>query len=336
MYYNINNVIEGNTTLDEYKMNFVSLLNKDIKTSFREDILYDRILNSFTRLLKLLDKSEGRIPPTQMCGGALGRWSECSRECGRGNMTRQFNVRRKAGKDGIKCIYENGQQETKECFNRLCDFHELCEEDHDCLSNYCSSSEKICTYPHMCERDKLQNCNFEQCQELEDKYGDYTYDTQQHRCVNKFIDLNVKELSIKDEVSLEAVTQKKNVKDTKAKMTAEKLNNDIRHICSLSEGEGNKLTTDCGGITGTPELIRKTCNTHRNDKGIPCYYDYEKKGCIKVSENPDFDNWDDIQKGFKQVESAPHASIESAEEFFNCENLIELPSATTEGEEINR
>ena len=321
MYYNINNVIEGNTTLDEYKMNFVSLLNKDIKTSFREDILYDRILNSFTRLLKLLDKSEGRIPPTQMCGGALRRRSECSRKCGRGNMTRQFNVRRTAGKDGIKCIYENGQQETKECFNRLCDFHELCEEDHDCLSNYCSSSEKICTYPHMCERDKLQNCNFEQCQELEDKYGDYTYDTQQHRCVNKFIDLNVKELSIKDEVSLEAKTQKKGVEDAKAKMTAEKLNNDIRHICNVSSTNSNSCVS---------HAQPRSCNSFQEDN-IPCYYDYEKKGCTKVTDNPDFDNWDDIQKGFKQVPTPPASDISSASEFFNCQNLIELPSATTEG-----
>ena len=39
---------------------------------------------------------------------------------------------------------------TKECFDRLCNFHEECQENHDCLSNYCSKSNKICTYPHMC------------------------------------------------------------------------------------------------------------------------------------------------------------------------------------------
>ena len=46
-------------------------------------------------------------------------------------------------------------EETKECFNRLCKYHESCTEDFDCLSNYCSKEEKICTYPHMCERDQL-------------------------------------------------------------------------------------------------------------------------------------------------------------------------------------
>ena len=58
MYYYINNILEGNTTLDEYRMNFAGLLNKDIKTSYREDVLYDRILNNFTRLT-LMDSSEG-------------------------------------------------------------------------------------------------------------------------------------------------------------------------------------------------------------------------------------------------------------------------------------
>ena len=60
MYYYTNNIIEGNTTLDEYKMNFAGLLNKDIKTLI-EDILYDRILDNFTKLLRLMDKSEGKV-----------------------------------------------------------------------------------------------------------------------------------------------------------------------------------------------------------------------------------------------------------------------------------
>ena len=42
MYYYMNNIIEGNTTLDEYKMNFVGLLNKNIKTSFLKKIYYMR------------------------------------------------------------------------------------------------------------------------------------------------------------------------------------------------------------------------------------------------------------------------------------------------------
>jgi len=313
MYYNIHNVIEGNTTLDEYKMEFAGLLNKDIKTSFKEDILYDEILNNFTKLLNLLDKSEGKIPSTQMCTGELGSWSECSRECGRGNMSRKFNVRRKAGKDGIKCIYENGQLENKECLNRLCDFHELCEEDHDCLSNYCSKSEKICTYPHMCERDKLQNCNFEQCQELEDKYGDYTYDTQQHRCINKFIDLNVKKMTVKDEVSQLAKDIKEESVSANLKILATKLFADIKHICKVSLGSGSG--SGSGGCDDHKE--EGVCNSFR-DGGIPCYYDHKTLKCRKISENPEYTNsWDDISKELVGL-VYDYKYRNSADAFFNC------------------
>ena len=63
---------------------------------------------------------------------------------------KRFNVT-KQGKYGIKNVYlKMVKKETKECFNRLCKYHEPCTEDFDCLSNYCNRSEKICTYPHMC------------------------------------------------------------------------------------------------------------------------------------------------------------------------------------------
>lgn len=313
MYYNIHNVIEGNTTLDEYKMNFIGLLNKDIKTSFKEDIIYDKVLNKFTKLLKLIDKSEGKIPPTQMCAGGLGGWSECSRECGRGNMSRQFNVSRKAGKYGIKCIYENGQRENKECFNRLCDFHELCEEDRDCLSHYCSKSEKICSYPHMCERDKLQNCNFEQCQALEDKYGDYTYDTQQHRCVNKFIDLTVTKLSLKDEVSLTANEMAAEAESAKLKVHVQNLVHDIEHICNVS-------STNSDSCVSHTQPGR--CNSFQEDN-IPCYYDYEQSGCKKITNQDKYvgrNNWDDISRHLEGL-GYEHEHGKSADAFFSCKRF---------------
>jgi len=316
MYYYLNNVIEGNTTLDEYKMKFVGLLNKNIKTSYKEDILYNSILDNFTRLLKLMDKSEGRVPRTQMCKGELGEWSECSKECGRGQMNRRFNVIQEAGEDGIKCIYENGQEETKECFNKLCKFHEECQENHDCLSNYCSKSEKICTYPHMCERDKLQNCNMEQCKELENKYGDYMYDVNQQRCINKFIDLTVKKLTIKDEISLEAKSMEQDAKLRDNEKIARDLINDIEQICVISKSTNSSVCNGNGSLT---------CNSFR-EGDIPCYYDYDYENsgrCIKISDNPDFsddDKWNDIKIELNKIkqENTKNYNTDSAEEFFTC------------------
>ncbi len=313
-YYYINNVIEGNTTLDEYKMNFAGLLNKDIKTSYREDLLYDRILDNFTRLLKLMDKSEGRVPSTQMCRGELGEWSECSRECGRGQMSRRFNVTKEAGEDGIKCIYEDGQQETKECFNRLCKYHEPCTEDFDCLSNYCNRSEKICTYPHMCERDQLENCNSEQCQELEDKYGDYTYDVDKNRCINKFIDLNVKELTEKEEISQEVKSKKERKSERDLKIKARDLHNSINNICKIST---KQAVNGCSSLS--IDNIEGVCNKYR-EGNIPCYYNRDS-GCQKISENSDYlgENWTKIRRELsKQKQPLPPDKLSSATNFFTC------------------
>ena len=327
-YYYINNIIEGNTTLDEYKMNFAGLLNKDIKSSYREDLLYDRILDNFTRLLKLMDKSEGRVPATQMCRGELGEWSECSRECGRGQMARRFNVVRKAGENGIKCIYEDGQEETKECFNRLCKYHEPCVEDHDCLSNYCSKEEKICTYPHMCERDKLQNCNSEQCMELENKYGDYTYDVEQQRCINKYIDINIKKLSEQEEISLEVKSVEEREKQRVNESIARKINTDFPRICELATPPLGQSINNCN-LVEDPE---SNCNKYNeynegNNTKIPCYYDYGENVCKKVSEYPDYtnsDKWKEIVIELDIIPTNEQNFIEThndVDRFFNCDNL---------------
>lgn len=318
-YYYINNIIEGNTTLDEYKMNFVGLLNKDVKTSYKEDILYDRILDNFTKLLKLMDRSEGTIPPNQMCRGELGEWSECSRECGRGQLSRRFNITQEAGVDGIQCIFKDGQVETKECFNRLCKFHEPCVEDHDCLSNYCSKSEKICTYPHMCERDRLQNCNFEQCQELEEKYGDYTYDTNQQRCKNKYIDLTVKELSVSEEISLEEQALKDKMKEEKNKRDAKILNEQKTHLCYIAKNVGTCSDYIQDDINSN--YSKTKCNKHKQ-QDIPCYYDYEGNECKKISEKEEYKNsekWLNIRKGLNELSDLDDST--TATDFFNCNNL---------------
>ena len=95
MYYNIDSLLEGNMTLDQHKMRFGNLLNSKIKTSWKDDLLYDSVLDNFTLLLKLMNKADGKVPKGQMCRGELGDWSKCSKDCGRGKQTRQFNVTHK-------------------------------------------------------------------------------------------------------------------------------------------------------------------------------------------------------------------------------------------------
>jgi len=188
--YKVNKIIEGNTNLDEYKMNFAQLLNVNIQKDYKNDILYDTITDKFTTLMKLLDEEENILPPNQICIGELGDWGECSKECGRGKKTRQFNTIQKAGRTGIDCIYEDGQIETSECFNRLCKFNEECEYDNDCISNLCSKSEKVCTYHNMCMRDMLYNCNYDQCLNLQKKDQEITYDLNQQKCIRSTVDYN--------------------------------------------------------------------------------------------------------------------------------------------------
>ena len=313
-YYYINNVIEGNTSLDDYKMNFAGLLNKSIKTSYKEEILYDRILNNFTNLLNLMNKADGYVPPTQMCKGELGDWSDCSKTCGRGNKTRQFKVDQKAGVDGIDCIYEDGQIETKECFERLCKFNEPCKDNFDCISNYCSKSEKICTYPHMCTRGKLYNCNAEQCNNLNTKYGSYIYDTQKQRCINKYIDLTVNKLT-DNQVIYEEVKK------------AQKKSTDNEHkIEAIFLEEYQDTMCDKDNVSSCSDLDNVKCNNSKgreDDNIYPCYYDDnvgdnvgDNGECKSITEKYDRDEWKSISFNFQD------GTDKNKDKFFNCPVLV--------------
>ena len=228
----------------------------------------------------------------------------------------------------VKLSENENPKETKECFNRLCKFHEECQEDHDCLSNYCSKSEKICTYPNMCERDRLYNCNMEQCQELENKYGDYTYDVDQQRCINKFIDLTVNEVTVEDEISSQQLNIIEEQEQRKYELIANKINDDFERLCEIAEIEG----TNCSDNT----IIE--CNKHK-EGNIPCYYDYEKKICQTVSEYPDYkddDEWILIIRELDKLTDNDKRFIESdgdAQEFFKCTNCKAAAGGTCNSED---
>ena len=282
IYYNINNIIEGNLNVQDYKMNFVGILNDDIKSNFREDILYNSILDNFTKLLKIMDRAEGRIPPNQMCVGELGEWSSCTKECGRGKKTRRFNVLQKAGENGIKCIYENGQIESKECFDRLCKFNEECEDNFDCISGMCSKKDEVCTYSHMCNRDQLYNCNFEQCQELNRQYGEYLFDENKHECVNKVIDIEYEEFEINEETSALVESEIDFVRQVK-------MDNIIKNIKDLCNSSTQPVGV-CRNVCSEPENCLNDCGGHYNSMNIPCIYNSDLQSCESIEEHYDYLN----------------------------------------------
>ena len=106
--------------------------------------------------------------------------------------------------------------ESTECSERLCGFAEECEYDLDCISGLCSERDKICTYPHMCTRDQIYNCNFDQCQELNRRFREYFYDDKKQRCINKSIDITYTDFEINQEtIDLVSGAKKEETKQLK-------------------------------------------------------------------------------------------------------------------------
>uniref|UniRef100_A0A6C0C4Y4 Uncharacterized protein n=1 Tax=viral metagenome TaxID=1070528 RepID=A0A6C0C4Y4_9ZZZZ len=307
--YKAYKLVEG---FDDYKMAFAGLLNKDIKTSLKEDILYDSILDNFTRLIKLMNKSEDIIPPNQMCKGELGDWTNCTKECGRGKQIRRFNVIQKAGETGIHCIYENGQIESKECFERLCRFNEECEHNNDCISGYCSELDRVCSYPNICSRDQLYYCDDEQCQVLKEKYGEYTYDPIKQECINK--DINIKLSSF--EINQETIDQVAGLQDTERRTTIYSINNQLEISKGIMCNNANNGTSSCEQL---PDDI--LCEEYyENESRLPCVDSVDSDtNCEQATLEPKY-------AGFTLEE----LGIEARDNYFTCPSLSEESSPTEE------
>ena len=329
----IGQILEGNIDLDDYKMNFIGILNKNIKTSWKTDLLYGSIMDNFTKLIHLMDRAEGKIPPNQMCIGELGDWTDCTKKCGRGKKTRRFNELQKAGETGIPCIYENGQMESTECSERLCEFAEECEYDLDCISGLCSERDKICTYPHMCTRDQIYNCNFNQCQELNRRFREYFYDDKKQRCINKSIDITYTDFEINQEtIDLVSGAKKEETKQLKQAI-----------INSLDDSKCAGIPESIGADKA--EMPNKKCEERETD--LLCQSSYEDAGggkpyvipCIwKYTDSADSDNnemgnglcmtisHDDVDYGgFKWREIEEYTQSDK-EEFFRCPQPVQEPA----------
>ena len=169
IYYTLkmSRTVEGN--YDFYKYNFAKSLNDKIKTNREEDNLFNRAMRKLNLFLKRYITFED-IPTEQPCVGRFNEWSKCSRDCGRGDQYRTFNIVQKAGSGGRKCIYENGDIEKKECFNELCDKGTVCDDHLDCDTGYCIPKTKQCGTEYECTRNTLYNCGIEECEAFGPNY----------------------------------------------------------------------------------------------------------------------------------------------------------------------
>jgi len=302
-YYNIDNVLEGYTNKsnfeEEYRRNFFKLLNKNVKTELNENILFNSIMGNFKELMKLLNVRDDVVPVNQMCKGEFSDWKKCSKTCGRGKKTRRFNELQKAGKTGIKCIYENGQEQSEECFERICNDGDNCEDDIDCLSGYCDRDRKTCSYRNMCSISQTQNCNFQECKALNDEFGEYSYNLEKNKCEN----IRKNGYLVKDAIGVgetrDIFKELNNfIEDYNIKYSEEQMNSAKVSLCrnlDLSKGvtkcsKYNKEEQNCNqSWQYSPSgSFSDEINNINNNKVIPCFYDIYNKQCLPKKEGDKF------------------------------------------------
>ena len=159
--------VEGNS--EYYEFNFWNSLNKKVKTDREEENLFGKIIRKLNMFLKKYIYYQ-ELPKEQPCVGKFNAWSKCSKSCGRGEQYRTFNIIQKAGKGGINCIFENGDIDKKDCFNKKCEYFKDCEEDLECNTNFCDPLTKKCGIEYQCTKNALHNCDYEECVNLGDYY----------------------------------------------------------------------------------------------------------------------------------------------------------------------
>jgi len=168
IYYTlrISKNIEGN---EFYKYNFAKSLNDETEKNRDKDNLFNIIIDKLNVFLEKYLNFE-KPPDDQPCVGIFTPWSECSTTCGRGEKNRRFDIIQQSGKDGIQCIFKNGQIDKKDCYTHKCSRNEKCNYDLDCDTEYCNPKTKRCGLKYECTRNTLHNCDYEQCIQLGENY----------------------------------------------------------------------------------------------------------------------------------------------------------------------
>jgi len=156
---------------------------------FKIEAKYDFKLS---RLDELLDKFIGKLLITgKNCRGRWTSYSDCDKSCGNGSTQKKtYKILKNAGEGGINCPYEDGYTEARDCYPKMCDISDKCDENLDCASKNCKDNK--CSEWVECSFDSLNMCDKNECKNLNDdenytneEEGYYLYDNSADSCFFK-------------------------------------------------------------------------------------------------------------------------------------------------------
>ena len=148
---------------------------------------YGTVKNNVTRLEETNDLLDELISlfetKQQNCKGEFKKYSECSRECGRGSQEQIYRIIQEKGENGLDCKYKEGHKIRKPCILKSCDIDKPCRRDNDCRSRYCDPGSKKCSRHGTCDKDHLYHCYDEyDCLSLNNKYNSKNYKWDNNIC----------------------------------------------------------------------------------------------------------------------------------------------------------
>ncbi len=189
-YIKDNELVEGfyNEDVLSYWNQIEDTAEKDIKGV--EDNLINKI-DSVVELLTKLETSDNKYAG-QQCEGEF-KLTKSHKECG---INAYDEYKYVISKQGDNCEYMPGYtyREKKE----LCKIDQECKDEGDCDKGAKCVKNK-CKIGFECSSTELDNCNKEECKELNDRYGGFMYEFLNGKCttsrcnVNEYFNCNTKD-----------------------------------------------------------------------------------------------------------------------------------------------
>jgi len=153
---------------------------------------YGTVKNNVTRLEETNDLLDELINvfenKQQNCKGEFKKFSECSRECGRGSQEQVYRIIQDKGENGLDCKYKEGHKIRKPCILKSCALDEKCRSNDDCRSGLCEGKgkegDRTCSMHGTCDDFNLNHCyNEDDCLSLnKNNEHEYKWDSNNDEC----------------------------------------------------------------------------------------------------------------------------------------------------------